>query len=120
MTVPTEMTALGGGDPDGPVHVAGYAVDDRPVLPPKRDYGIGIVGCGGIVNYAHLPAYKAHRLNVRACYDRKRSVAERLATDHGIPWVADDLDALLEDETIQILDIAVPPWAQAEVALRAI
>ncbi|MCL6511284.1 MAG: hypothetical protein K6U78_11385 [Anaerolineae bacterium] len=32
--------------------------DYKPKLPPKTDYGIGIVGCGGIVNYAHLVAYK--------------------------------------------------------------
>jgi hypothetical protein len=41
----------------------------KPRIPEKTDYGIGIVGCGGIVNYAHLPAYKAHKLNIVACYD---------------------------------------------------
>jgi predicted dehydrogenase len=102
------------------MQVAGYTVNDRPTLPPKRDYGIGIVGCGGIVNYAHLPAYRAHGLNLRACYDANRETAERTAADHEIPAVAADIDALLADETIQILDIAVPPWAQPELALRAI
>ena len=105
---------------DGSIQVAGYTVSDRPVLPPKRDYGIGIVGCGGIVNYAHLPAYRAHGLNVRACHDANQQVAERTAAAHDIPVVAADIDALLADETIQILDIAVPPWAQPELALCAI
>jgi len=32
-----------------------FDLDYKPHLPPKTDYGIGIVGCGGIVNYAALP-----------------------------------------------------------------
>jgi predicted dehydrogenase len=117
MNASHEMSALAGGDS---ARVAGYAVDDRPVLPPKRDYGIGIVGCGGIVNYAHLPAYRTHGLNILACYDQNHAAAERTAAEHGIPRVAGELDGLLEDDAIQILDIAVTPWAQAEVARRAI
>ena len=120
MTLSPEITALGGDDHGAPMHVAGYAIDDRFVLPPKRDYGIGIIGCGGIVNYAHLPAYKAHGLNIRTCYDQDRSRAEKTARDHGIPTVADGLDELLKDDAIQILDIAVTPWAQTGVALRSI
>ena len=33
-------------------------LDYRPKLPRGIDRGIGIVGAGGIVQYAHLPAYK--------------------------------------------------------------
>ena len=52
-------------------------LDYKPHLPPKIDYGIGIVGCGGIVNYAALPTYRKHNLNVVACYDvRVRSCGE--------------------------------------------
>ncbi len=43
--------------------------DYKPRLPAKTDYGIGIIGCGGIVNYAHLVAYRNNSLNVVACYD---------------------------------------------------
>ena len=32
-------------------------LDYKPHLPPRTDYGIGIVGCGGIINDASLPAY---------------------------------------------------------------
>lgn len=100
--------------------LGGYQIDDRIPLPPKSDYGIGIVGCGGIVNCAHLPAYRSNGLRVLACYDRDRAAAEKTAAEHGIPRVAGSLDDLLADPEIEIVDIAVTPWAQAEIALRAI
>lgn len=102
------------------MNLAGYEVDDRIAMPAKSDYGIGIVGCGGIVNYAHLPAYRAHGLNVRAVYDRDAGVAERTAREHGIGRVATSLDEMLSDPTVEIVDIAVTPSAQAGIALRAI
>jgi predicted dehydrogenase len=100
--------------------LATYEISDRIKLPPKADYGIGIVGCGGIVNYAHLPAYKANSLNVVACYDEQRATAEKTALAHGIPRVAASLAELLADETVQIVDIAVPPWHQPAIAEQAI
>src|SRR4029450_9013507 len=92
----------------------------RPHLPVKADYGIAIVGCGGIVNYAHLPAYTAHSLRVLGCYDVNAEAARKTAADHRIPIVYDSLDALLADERIQIVDIAVPAWHQREIAERAL
>ncbi len=100
--------------------LAGYEIDDSILLPPKSDYGIGIIGCGGIVNYAHLPAYKAHGLRVLACYDKNREAADKTALEHGVPTVADSVESLLADPSIEIVDLAVTPWAQAEIALQAI
>ena len=71
------------------MNLAGYDVSDAIALPAKHDYGIGLVGCGGIVNYAHLPAYRKAGLRVVACYDQNREAAERTAAviragrDHG-------------------------------------
>ncbi|HWQ15265.1 MAG TPA: Gfo/Idh/MocA family oxidoreductase [Roseiflexaceae bacterium] len=92
----------------------------KPVLPPRHDYGIGIVGCGGIVNYAHLPAYTAHRLNVVACYDLNLEAARATAVAHGIPQVHETLEALLADPQVEIVDIAVPAWEQRAIAERAL
>jgi predicted dehydrogenase len=97
-----------------------FNVDDRIPLPPKHDYGIGIVGCGGIVNYAHLPAYKANGLRVLACYDQNREAAEKTAREHGIPRVASSLEELFADPAIEVVDIAITPEAQKDVALKAI
>lgn len=33
-------------------------LDYKPTMPRRLDHAIGIIGAGGIVNYAHLPAYK--------------------------------------------------------------
>jgi len=100
--------------------IAPLDLNYRPRLPAVADYGIGIVGCGGIVNYAHMPAYKAHGLRVLACYDVNAEAARKTAAAHGIPTVYDTLDELLADEQIQIVDIAVPAWHQREIAERAL
>ena len=101
---------------DSPILQVNY----KPRLPAKTDYGIGIIGCGGIVNYAHLPAYKAHQLNIRACYDINLEAASRTAREHGIPKVYAALDELLADPDIQIVDIAVQPGAQPAIAVQAL
>jgi len=82
--------------------------------------GIGIVGAGGIVSAAHLPAYRTAGFSVRAIYDRDRSRAEALALKFSIPRVCGSLDELLADDSVDIVDIAVPPQYQPEIAWRAI
>ncbi len=94
------------------------APDYLPKLPAKTDYGIGIVGCGGIVNYGHLIAYKNHGLNVVACYDADPAASAKTAQAHGIGTVQASLDALLADARVQIVDIAVQPWHQRAIAER--
>lgn len=102
------------------MRLAGYSVTDAISLPPKTDFGIGIIGCGGIVNYAHLPAYKQAGFRVVACTDLNRGAAWQTARDHGIPHVAASIEELLADPAIAIVDVAVTPWAQAEIAAHAI
>lgn len=92
----------------------------RPELPPLHGYGIGVVGCGGIVNYAHLPAYAAHKLNVVACHDVSAEAAQKTAAAHGIGRVHESLGALLADPEVQIVDIAVPAWEQRAIAEQAL
>src|SRR3954471_23360990 len=95
--------------------LAGFKISDKIPLPAKSDYGIGIVGCGGIVNYAHLPAYRANELNVVACFDVNREAAEQTAREHNIPEVASTLAELLANDKIEIVDIAVPAQLQLKV-----
>jgi len=94
--------------------------DYKPHLPRKTDYGIGIIGCGGIVNYAHLPAYKQHALNVVACYDTNADAAHKTAQAHHIPRNYGSLEELLADPAIDIVDIAVQPWHQRAIAEQAL
>jgi predicted dehydrogenase len=102
------------------MQLAGFEVTDAIPLPSRTDYGIGIVGCGGIVNYAHLPAYRKAGFQIVAAYDQDAEAATRTAGEHGIPRVAASVTGLLQDPEIDIVDIAVTPWAQAAIAKEAI
>ena len=87
----------------------------RPKLPKKMDYGIGSVGCGGIVQYAHMPAYQKAGFKLVGAYDLNRDNAEKVAAGNNIPTVYDSLDALLADPAVEIVDIAVPAWEQLKI-----
>lgn len=77
--------------------------------------GIGCIGAGFIMADCHLPAYRGLGLNVRAICSRGGDSARAAAARHGIPAVHDSIDALLADETVDVLDVAVPPDQQLGV-----
>jgi predicted dehydrogenase len=79
-----------------------------------------MVGAGGIVKAAHLPAYRAAGFSVSAIYDRDVDRATSLAAEFGIPKVCRELAEILDDSSIEVMDIAVPPENQSEIVLRAI
>jgi predicted dehydrogenase len=88
-------------------------------MPARRDRGIAIVGAGGIVQYAHLPAYQQAGFRVVGITDVDREKARRVAHEHGLPRVYDEVDALLADPAVEIVDIAVFPWEQTALVERA-
>jgi len=96
------------------------SLETGPRRPERSDYGIGIIGCGGIVNAAHLPAYRAAGLQIIGCFDVDRAAAEATAARFAIPRVYPSLDALLADQAVAIVDIAVPAWHQRGIAERAL
>jgi predicted dehydrogenase len=81
-------------------------------LPRRKDFRIGILGSGFIVNDCHLVAYRKAGFNPVGIASRKRDSATSVAHRHGISVVHDSYDALLDDPSIEVLDIAVPPNAQ--------
>ena len=89
-------------------------------LPPKIDYGIAFIGCGGIVNYGHIPAYKASGFNLIGGYDLSHEVAAKTVQTHGLDKVYGSLDEVLRDPGIQIVDIAVVPWEQRDIVKKAV
>jgi len=91
----------------------------QPPLPKKKDFRIGILGSGFVVNECHLPAYRKAGFNPVAIASRHRRSAEQTAQRHGIPKVYDSYDDLLNDPSIEVLDIAVPPQAQLNLIQRA-
>src|SRR5262245_30295122 len=89
-------------------------------LPPKIDYGIAFVGCGGIVNYGHIPAYKASGFNLLGGYNVNRDAAEKTVQAHELGKVYDSLDDLLTDPAVEIVDIAVVPWEQFGIVQKVV
>lgn len=83
-----------------------------------REMGIGIVGCGGIVQYAHLPAYRDAGLRVLAVHDVDSDKARAVATEFGVPTVAASADEVAATPGVGIVDIAVPPWEQPTIVSR--
>jgi predicted dehydrogenase len=78
---------------------------------------IAIIGAGEIADLAHLPAYKAHGLNIVGITDLNLDRAREVAKRHGIPKVYASNAELAADPDVAVVDIAVFPWAQYEVAV---
>ncbi len=89
-------------------------------LPKKHDYGIGIVGAGGIVNGAHLPAYRAAGLQVKAIADVNGAAVKQTAERWGIADFFADFRKLLERSDIDIIDIAIPNEGRVEIVKEAV
>jgi predicted dehydrogenase len=88
-------------------------------IPSERHRGIAVVGAGAIVEVAHLPAYQRAGLPVRGIVDIDRPRAEKLAAQFGLQHVYDSLEQVLDDDDVEVLDIAVVPAAQPGIAKRA-
>jgi len=80
---------------------------------------IGIVGAGAIVTSSHLPAYRKAGYRVAAIYDRDIARARAAAEQFGIGRVCTSVEELIADQTVTIMDIAVPPLVQPPIARAA-
>src|SRR5215204_208586 len=89
-------------------------------FPPKIDYGIAFIGCGGIVNYGHIPSYKASGFKLIGGYDISQEAAEKTVHTHGLKKLYQSLDELLSDPVVEIVDIAVVPEEQRNVVTKVI
>ena len=86
----------------------------------SRRRPIAIVGAGGIVEGAHLPAYAMAGLSVIGITDINLDRARVLATKFAIPRVYDSIVELLADEDVVVVDIAVPVAAQPPIFRAAV
>jgi predicted dehydrogenase len=90
-----------------------------PPAPHKKDFRIGILGSGFIVNDCHLVSYRRIGLNPVAIASRNRDHAAQVAGRHSIPRVCENYAEILDDPSIEVLDIAVPPQYQLELIRAA-
>ena len=75
-----------------------------------------IIGAGGIVETAHLPAYRLAGIPVSGIVDIDKSKAERLASAFTIPHIYDGVEEMAKEVACDcIYDIAVPGKNIAEV-----
>lgn len=86
----------------------------KPQLPETRQ-PIIIIGAGGIVKDAHLPAYKQAGFDVYGIVNRTKSRAEKLAAEFGIPNVYDSVaDAVANAPENAVYDITIMPEQYVE------
>jgi len=81
---------------------------------------IGIIGAGMIVSDVHLAAYAEAGFDVRAIASRTQANAAAVAERYGIETVHATPEELIDDERIEILDIAFPPDQQPALIRRAL
>jgi predicted dehydrogenase len=104
---------MGPGSPD-------LRLDYLPRLPRRKDFRIGCVGSGFIMRDCHLVAYRQAGFNPVALAARDPQRARAVAQLHGIPRCHATVADLLADESVEILDIAVPPDAQPQIIRQAV
>ena len=85
-----------------------------------RDYRIGCIGAGFIMADVQLAAYAEAGFPVVAIASRTRTKAAEVAKRWSIPTVHDTPEALIEDSSVEILDIAFPPDLQPALIRRAL
>ena len=88
------------------------------VIPESIKLPIAIVGAGGIVDGAHLLAYKKAGLEIVGITDVDQDRAKDVANRHGISTVYPDLASMLRDSKAKVIDIAVPPAVQRDVFIE--
>ncbi|ADY51056.1 oxidoreductase domain protein [Pseudopedobacter saltans DSM 12145] len=84
-------------------------INYKPILPEQK-LPIVIIGAGGIVKDAHLPAYKKAGFEVWGITNRTRERAEKLAIAFNIPHVFDNVaDAVAAAPKNAVYDITIMP-----------
>lgn len=85
-----------------------------------KKYKIGCVGAGMIMAECHLAAYKEAGFPVVAIASRTKANAAKVAKRWGIPTVHDTPKALIEDKSVEIIDLAYPPDQQPALIRHAL
>src|SRR5437764_269962 len=93
---------------------ASLQIDYLPQLPKRKDFSIGCIGSGFIMADCHLVAYRKAGFNPVAIASRTPAHARRVAERHGM-MAYDTYQEMLASETVEVVDIAVPPDTQIDV-----
>lgn len=83
---------------------------------------VGIIGCGGIANGKHLPSLtKLKQVELVAFCDIELDRAEKAAEQYGSEHakVYKDYQALLKDDSIDVIHVLTPNSSHAEISIAA-
>lgn len=92
----------------------------QPRFPTGYRPGIAVIGCGGIVKSAHLPAYQKYGQRVVGVYDVRPEATAGVQAQFGVEQVYDSLEALLADPDVQVVDIATHPAQRIGLMRQAV
>ena len=95
-------------------------LDYLPRMPRRLDTRIGCIGAGFIMADCHLVAYRSSGFNPVAISSRNPETARAAAERHDIATVYDTYRELLADESVEVVDIAVPPDIQIDVVREVV
>jgi len=87
----------------------------------RKTLRIGLVGVGAAAQISHIPTLMSTEgLELVALCDRDPEKAHRVAQKFQIPFASSRLDDLLEDETLDAIDICTPNFLHAPMATAAL
>jgi predicted dehydrogenase len=87
----------------------------------RKTLRIGLVGVGAAAQISHIPTLmRTEGLELVALCDRDPEKAHRVAQKFQIPFASSRLDDLLEDETLDAIDICTPNFLHAPMATAAL
>jgi predicted dehydrogenase len=91
----------------------------QPRFPEDYGPGVGVIGCGGIVKLAHLPAYEKYGVKVAGVYDVSSEATWEAEKRFGVN-VFGSLEELLESPEVEVVDIATHPQQRVPLMRAAI
>ena len=93
--------------------------ENNPVA--QNALNIGLLGCGAIAQFAHLPALaRTHRARLVALCDAAEDLLQTVGRKYGVVRLHTCYDGLLADDEVQAVLIAVPDAMHVPLAVRAL
>lgn len=87
----------------------------------QKKIKIAVIGCGGIANVKHLPAYQElDVVELVAVCDIKIEKAKATADKFGIPAYYEDYNQVLDIEGLDAVDICTPNYLHSQIAVKAL
>jgi len=87
----------------------------------RKSIRVGLIGVGGAAQINHIPALKrTEGLELVGLCDRDPEKASRVAQKFQVPQAYDRLDDLLNDDSIDAVDICTPNFLHAPMGIAAL